>query len=362
MAQTLEQILGYQFLCGTIEAIKTPIMDVLPAQFNTVKESTLDDSGRYTVVKASRLTTRRTAYGSASHKRSLFPIGSRDVKLYHSFEHIDFDTKTMRNLRKVNDYQIQKQGIDEVARQAALFKRLFENTRLQMIASMLSKQAIYWDGDGNLLPTSSGATATVDYGIPAANQNQLGGIIAASWATASTDIPAHLRALDEQSVKDTGYLLKYAFYGRNLPSHLTKNDHVKDYLSRADGGREALTYLRAGQIPAGLFGLEWVPAYRLYLEQPDGTQTTWFGADQVVFTPDIAADTYALLEGTYDVPTEYGVMSTAEQARQSFKPVLGMGMFAMPTFDPMAARLFGFDTALPVWKVTNNWYSADVTP
>lgn len=360
MAKTLEQILGYVYLTGLVEDIKTGIPKVLPEAFWNVKGETLYDQGRYTRYSGTRRTARRVEYGSPAHRRKLSDIGSFDVKLLHLYEHIELDVKTYQSLRAYTDYAVQNMGQQEVDRQALQFRTLFDNTRLSSVHSMLATGAIYYDSDGYLLPTSSGASLTVDYGIAANNKNQLNGIIAASWATSTTDIPGQLRALKKRSVGLTGYPLKYAFYGQNIPSYMTQNVYVKDFLARHPAMREK--YLDSAEIPNGLFGFEWVPVYDAFYEDSSGTNQFWFDSDTVVFAPEIDKSVYELMEGTYPVPTSFQPMQTLQNAVGSFSVQRGMFSYATPIANPMTAQIFAGDTFLPIWKIPDTLFIADTTP
>lgn len=360
MAKTIEQLLGYVYLTGVIQRIKSGIPDFLPAPFASIKKQVLGNSGRYTRTFGTRRLATRAEYGAAARKRALLGVEVQDVKLIHTFEHIEMDPLTLQTLRAYDNYDVQKMGIDEVNRQQAEFKQVFDNLRLSLTYSMLSLGAIYFDSDGNLLPTSSGAQVTVDYGVSANNQNQLNGIITASWANANTDIPSQLRNLKNRSLQLTGYPLKYAFYGVNIPSYMTQNNYVLDYLSR--NPNTAQKFLDQAELPDGLFGYTWVPVHGAFFEDSSGTNQTFFGGDKVVFTPEITQDVYELLEGSYQVPSSFNAVSNMSAALGSLKLVHGQFSYAVPIHNPPTAQMFFGDTVLPVWKVPNAIFQADVTP
>lgn len=360
MAMSLEQVLGYVYLTGVIQAVKTGIPDLLPKQFQSIKKQTMGDKGRYTQVRGTRATARLAMYGSAAQKRALKGIESKDVKLIHAFESISMDPLLLQTLRRYDDYSVQQMGIQEVDRQQSEFAMYFDNLRLATQYSMLANGKVWFDSSNNLLPSSSGAQVTVDYGIPANNLNQLNGIISASWANANTDIPAQLRALKLRSAQDTGYPLKYAFYGTNIPSYLTQNNYVIDYLSR--NPNFATRFLEMAEIPDGLFGFTWVPVYSAFYEDASGTNQTFFGGDAVTFTPDITQDVYELMEGTYMVPTSFNAAANMAAALASMKQVVGKFGYAIPTGNPPGVDMLAGDTQLPVWKVSSALYAADVAP
>lgn len=360
MAKTVEQILGYVYLTGLIQAVKTGIPDVLPKQFQTVKKTTIGDAGRYTQVSGTRATARQAMYGSAAVKRALKGISSKDVKLLHSFEQIEMNPLILQWLREYDNYNLQQMGMQEVDRQQSEFRAYFDNLRLAAVLSMLANGKIWFDANGNLLPSSSSAQVTIDYGVSANNQSQLNGIITASWALANTDIPLQLRNLKKRSLQQTGYELKYLYYGTNIPSYLTTNNYVIDYLARNPVMQTK--YLETAEIPDGLFGFTWVPVYKSFFEDSAGTNQEFFGADALIATPEIDQSVYELMEGTYMVPSTFNATSDMASALGTLKQVVGMFSYAVPIHNPPTAQMFMGDTFLPVWKVPDAIYQADVTP
>ena len=358
--KSLEQILGHVSLTGLVEDVKTGVPDVFPKALFTTKVDVLKDQGRYTRYSGTRKTSKRVEYGGGSIRRELSPIGSFDVKLNHVFEHIVLNAIDYQSLRNYTDYNVQRMGIEEVKRQAFQFRQLIDNTRISMVASMLAKGAIYWDSEGNLLPSSSGAAVTESFQITAANQNQLGGIIAASWSLPATDIPAQLRALKKRARQLTGYPLKYAFYGENVPSHLTANTAVQAYLSRNPVTHQK--FLDTAELP-DLFGFVWIPVYESFFEDSAGTNQAWFGVDQVTFAPEIDSSVYEWMEGTYPVPTTLQPLPTLEAGMAGVQLKNGIFAYAVPVYDPaVSVKLFAGDTSLPVWKVPDALFLCDTTP
>jgi hypothetical protein len=360
VAKSLEQILGYMPLLGVIREVKTGIPDLLPPAFWNVKSQVLMDRGRYIVTRGTRRPARLNVYGSPARLRELRPLDTKDVKLMHSYEVIQMDPHTLRLLHNYESYDLQKMGIQEVDRQQAEFRAYFDNLRLSAVYSMLSLAAIYFDQDGNLLPTSSGAYITIDFEVPAENKNQLNGVISASWALPNTNIPAQLIALRQRAQQLSGYPLKYAFYGTNIPTWLTQNNYVQDYLSR--NPNFAVRFLETAEVPDGLFGFTWVPVHSAFFEDQNGVNQTFFNPDSIAFTPDINSDVYELLEGSYGVPTTFNAVGDIPAALRTLKDVWGMFAYAVPVHNPLGVQYFSGDTFLPVWKAVKSLFVADTTP
>lgn len=360
MAMAIEDIIGYTPLMGVINEVKTGVPDVLPKAFWTTKSKTVGTHGRYTRVEGTREVARLAQYGSPAQRRALQGLKIKDVTLMHFFEDIQLDPLWLQVLRGMDTYRPQEMGQQEVDRQVAVFRKRFDNMRRLAVYSMLGNGAIYFDSNGNLLPTSSGANETVDFNIPANNKNQLNGIVTTSWANANTNIPLQIRSLKERSLQETGYELTTAYYGKNIVEYMTINNYVADYLSREPDKRQA--FLNTGELPGGLFGLKWVPVYTAFYKDANGTNQSVFGADSVSFTPEINDEVYELIEGSMVIPTSIDISRTATGALNNIEQVYGMFVYSVISHNPVTVQVFSGDTFLPVWKVPSALYIADVTP
>lgn len=361
--KSIQQILGYVSLTGVIQQVKTGIPDNLPPAFSNITKRVLGDAGRYAQVVGTRQTSRLTMYGAPAAERALKNIENVDVKLLHTYESIKMNPLLLQALRNYDNYDVQQMGIEEVDRQQSEFRRYFDNLRLSAMYSMLANGAIWFDGNGNLLPSSSGAKVTVLFQVPSGNQSQLnvdgsGNVISTSWAAANTDIPKQIRTLRVKAAIQHGYPLKYAFYGVNVPSYLAPNNYVQNYLSR--NVTMAQKWLDQAEIPDGLFGLTWVPVYTSFFLDQNNAGQTFFGGDQVIFTPDITRDVYELIEGSYMIPTQFNATADMAAALGSLKPIWGMASYGVPSHNPPTAELFYLDTFLPVWKIGIALYQATV--
>lgn len=364
MAYDILQILGWKKLLGVIEKVSTGVPNPFPAQFFTIKKPCEFDSGSYTITRGTRTVAKRSPYGGAAHNRKLVEVGEQSVKLVHSFESIFIDPRVFMQLRQKDTYE-RDVKLSEIMRQVAEFTANFQNLRISMLASMLAKGAIYFDADGSLLPSSSGADVTVDYLVPANNQNQLNGIIDVSWSNPDADIPTQLSQLDEQSLQDTGKPIKVAFYGRKIPRYLAQNTFAAEYLARNPGANADYLNLKGerlgGRVPQGLFGLQWIPVNTSFFEDSSATNQTWFGVDQVTFTPEIDESWYELLEGSIPVPTTIDVIQNVESLDSNVRMAQGMFAYAQVSANPVNLSIYHGDTVLPMCKNGAAMYVSDVT-
>lgn len=367
----LLSILGHVSLLKQVEEIRNGIPDPLPKEFASTTEDVIGDSGRYISTIGTRLTSRLVQYGAPSYNRALSDVGDRGVKLLHSYEDIRLKPLLLQQLRNYDNYDIQRLGMQELARQVKNFVTKFENTRIASKEMMLATGVLYADGNGNFLPTSSGAVETISCGMNAttnqgactdtAGVNIFGATGGGSWKSQTTDIPLQLRRLKKTAKTRTGYPLKYAIYGINIPDYLTQNDFVENYLARNEKMRDH--YMETNELPDGLLGYTWIPAYEAFWNSGTDTVPTnnsIFPDDQVTFTPAVTNEWWTVFQGSYMVPTSIDIAATAEAAMANLKQVWGMGAYAQVINNPVTIGMWMFDTQLPVVKVPDSVFQATV--
>lgn len=359
-SKSIQEILGWVPITGMVRTTKSGIPDPLPSGFRGLTKEIVGDRARFMARTGQRRTARQTMYGADARNTQLKEISARDAVMLHSYESIRLPMLTYQTLRQPESYEKQDLAAQEIDEQTAQFAQRFDNLEIAATQMVLNTGVLYFDVDGNLLPSSSGAVLTIDFGVPANNKNQLNGIIAASWATAGTDIPLHLRNLRAQSIKDHGYPLKYAFYGVNIPSYFNANTLVQPFLIRqAEMNREVLTH---NEIPQGLFGFTWIPVYESFWEDSAGTNQTIFGADAVIFTPEPTRDWWEFQQGSYLIPTSFDPTAEGSAVRSNFKSVFGRFGYGQAVRNPVTADVYYGNTFLPLAKNPNVIYQADVTP
>lgn len=367
MTKAITDLLYFENLIGSIQEVVGGVPeDILPPQFLSVTERTEGKQGKYVKVAGTREAARFVHYGSPAKKRALSGIKEVPVSLLHTFESLTVDPTALMQLRDETSMVRQEMGRQTIARNLADFGVRFRNLRVSTVYSVFKQGAIYFDEEGNLLPDSTGALYDINFGIPAGNKDQLdvlgaGDIIAASWAVAGTKIVDHVRALKRAARKKTGYQLRHAFYGPNIPGYLLGNDQIKAYIAASPRLSEAIVS-SPGEIPQGLLGLNWHPMDEAFYVDDAGAFQDWFTGDEITFTPDPSPDWWGFLEGTYPVPTTLDIVSDAMAALSSLTAVAGPFSYAKMAHNPPSLEHFAGDTFLPVLK--NPWaiFQADVTP
>lgn len=365
----LQSVLGAPQLCGTIQATKTGIPETLPPGMFQRDKVVEKDYGSYTRVTGTRTTARLAKYGSPAQRRQLKGVEDVPVKLMHTFESIELKVADFRGLIKKDstgsNLLIDEKGVDEIGRQIREARKNVDNLRVASATQALFNGAIWFDGDGNLLPTSSGAITTPTFGIPAGNQGQLnvfgaGALLTAGWQTASTDIAIQVASVKQASIRQTGYPIKYALYGKNVPKYLTTNTTLENYFIR--NGNANPQYVTTGEIPNPLLGLTWLPNYDAFFEDDKGVLQGLVGDDAVVFMPEPSLDWCGLLEGKFDVPAGNTLGKTGLDLLGDMTTMDGLFAYAGVVWDGGVVRIeifYGW-TGLPVIKVPKAVYQATV--
>jgi len=195
-AKSLQQIIGQVPLTEALKTVASGVPNPFPNEFFTVDANNrvLGDRASYIRISGERRTSKLAKYGSPSRRRTLRDLGDANVRMFHTFEEFQIDPMVLQQLRSFEKYQ-QDKGMDWLRYQVDEAAVRGQNTRIIATASTLGLGSIYWDSNGNLLPTSSGAAETYSFGIPATHKNQCNGNIAASWALATSDILGDIRSM-----------------------------------------------------------------------------------------------------------------------------------------------------------------------
>lgn len=357
MASILD-LLAWRNISASVQKVETGIPNRLPPAFFSLTENVMGDRTTFVTTRGQRQTAKRVEYGGASRPRTLRPLGEQTMTLLTFAEHVKIRQELWLRLRQHNDLMAQKLAQEEIARAGRDARQVFDNGRVAAVTMMLSKGKIWYDSAGNLLPTSSSAFVTVDYGVGANNLNQLNGIIAEPWSDPTADVIQHIENLKVQMRQNTGRELKNAFYGKNIANYLVKNVTLKNYWAFNTEMHKAF-HANPGAVPKGFAGLDWHPMGDAFFEDQNETvQAIWDG-DQVTFCPEVTRNAYTFFEGLMTVPKRFGISADLQGAVADFDEVYGIGGYAVPEIDPPGAKQVYFDCFLPAWKNPLDLFIAD---
>jgi len=359
--KAIKDLLSANAIAGMIEEIKGGLPDEqLPASVMNVTRRIKGNVVDYMLVEGTQKLATQVMYGSPSVARKLKGVSTRTVSLIHTFENYLHNMAVMENLRSYTNYSQQNMGRQEIGRQVKDFILLFSNLRKAAVFCALALGHIYFDGEGNLLPSSSGNVIDVDFSVPAANQSQCAiegtDILDASWATASTKIHKHVRSIITAIKRKTGYTIKNAFYGANTLDNMLANTKLKELINRNTAYQTAAS---KNEIAKGFLGLDWYPFDLTFFQDQDGTNQTISTADHVIFTPAFDSTWWEVIEGSFPVPNKLSIGNDALSAVGDFTDRNGMFSYAEIQTDPPSIKHMAGDTFLPIIKVPGAVVIAD---
>ena len=366
MAKSILELLHYTSLSKAVlrtSELPNPFGD----EFMSNTEDVVGDSARYRLQFSQRKAAPANVYGSPAREFTLIDLGDATVKLVHNFLSVTLGGRQgpilWNQLQSMDSYQRDEaRGI--LRQQLEQFGKVFGNHRIWMLARMLRAGVCHYDANGEPLPSSSGAVTTVTNNVNANNQNQLNGLITASFALASTNIPLFFSQLRKRSKRLSGLPIELAYYGENFPTYVSQNSFLAEYLSRHEQFRTPWVMENGGVIPNGMFGIpQWVDVSDAFYTDASGTNQDLWDGDAITFCPrPTTGEWHKLMLGTYWCPSSLQAFADGMSAMASLKPVQGMFSFAQVNMNPPGVVHFAGDTAMHVYKTPDAIFQADVTP
>lgn len=373
MSLSLQDILGWVALTKAVNAVKDGVPNPFPKYLFTVKgdDKIIGDSVKFNRTYGMRKTARVVKYGAPPRHRELQKEELKEAKFVSFSEERIFNPYQLQVLRNYDDFQNGQMARQMVANNIKTLGTLFGNARIVAVATTLARGFIWADSNGNLLPTSSGASAdnTFDQGIPANNigtivdsagSNIFGATGQGSWANSNTNIPDQLSRLMELAAQQHGYEPKIALYDKAIKSYMVDNDYVRDFLAR--NPTMNAQWLNDNTIPDGLFGLTWIPVSKANFEKDDGTKVSLWPDNRITFLPgeeDMNA-IWSMFEGSNLIPSSLDIQADAMGALKSMEQVYGPFGYAQMTIKPVSLSMVMGDTFLPAAKLPEAFYLADV--
>lgn len=349
----LQQLMGSRELSSAINTPSGGLPNGFPPGFFTRTRKIRGAAASWKQYPNTRVAASIGTYGGSSKNVDNAGFSTRSAVAIHSFESQQFGQDVFNTLDGVGG-GADEMGIAELQRQTADFRRRFVNLRIHALQSTLALGAIYKAG-GTVLPTSSGATETIDMGVPANNKGTCNGIIGTKWDQPTATVLTDIDELQAAQVKAGNPPLRYAYYGQGVPEALINNPAIAKLIA----GSNSLADGFASGIPDAL-KMKWLPVGSMFHESAAGVQTDMF-SKLCVFTPDpLEGDWYEMLEGSYSVPSAPGMAADAASLAANLETRYGMFSYAEFSKDPVGIKQYAGDTFLPVLKVPSAVFIATV--
>lgn len=275
----------------------------------------------------------------------VFPRAAETIKL------LDED---IYNRRRVGGpvSELDSLGESYITRQEMYLAERFANMIEFQTAAMLRGSYSYSQDGDNLYHAFSGGSRTIDFKIPAGNKGGLdmlggGNLIAASWATSSTDIPAHLMNINEAMQELTGYPLRNIVCKADVWGYVINNTKVA-----AQGGTANVVFERIQQDENGNFiavlrALPWIKWHIMGhgLNLGSSNAYTQLIEDDYFFGfPDPSPEWCQYIEGS-EIVTEGPGVGAPRGEQFGFYP------YAYPMHDPSGWNLTAVFNGIPALYV-----------
>lgn len=331
------ELLDPQVLTASYQQRKTTRPTLLSDTFYTNPEQINGDSFELFVDPFESEPAPFNTPGSEARVIQASGADSKIMTLFASFNKLPIkDENVFHALREPDSPALQNMAKTEIKRQLDHFHTRQMLSREVALAKILTKGVVYLNAAGQVLESSSGATVTADFNVPADHKDQCGGLIAATWATAGTDIQDQFDNIDIQCEKD----------GVPKPRHVWANSTVKDYLRAntdfrawASASASISENVAGGSILEGLFGKTW-HFYDGTYKNAAGTETMLIPDDQVIMTPDPTESVFKATAGSSLYPTSTGVGATLEDRIASLNKVYGPYSYSKLEDDPIQLFLY----------------------
>lgn len=380
-------ILSAPNLTGVIQKYKSGIFDPFPADVYKTgpKGRVHGNQGRFTQWYGQRQVAAISQYGAPSVNVNMQPRGIKDVVLMHVAKNMQLTATQYNSLFKPDSFEIQQQGLVEIVDQVKEFKQIFSNLRIAATGMALFQGTVVFDVNGNLLapgaavPTngteifyeipgttsisgSTGVTVTpyvstvgqqTGTGIdPFGTGTPILGSAAGSWANNATAIDSQINALLRASVQLTGFEIKHAFYGLNIPHYLRTNPTTQYYMARTPDYNPKMIQ-KISQIPPGTLGIEnWHSCQELYFYDQGYIKQQIAGDNQIVFTAEFDGNWWEMMEGSVTIPKGTAILGgdSAEAMVGMTEEAYGRCAYSTMTVDPVQLKIVAHDTFLPAIK------------
>jgi len=296
--------------------------------------------------------------------RSRKPYGNRSAQLVRMHEKMFIADEDLMRYRPPGGPvgAVDSAGQAYVRQQLGYFSQVFRNAREFMWSRMFRGGfGVKIVGDDMQLVEkgAGGVVFDVDYGIPAANLNQLGGIINASWATSSTDIINQLMELEKYASRVNGRPPRHIWLNGTTAKYLLENSQLATVTGSSVRIFESLTRREidpASNFPDTgyeiLFGA--LPLYRFHVyngglvkagtaedfdSQINSSNFEYFiPDDHVIITPDPGPWCGQIVGSEY----------IRENVTSDMREVYGFNAWSTPVIDPPGREVKQLDNFLPV--------------
>ncbi|QDU60005.1 hypothetical protein Pan216_08420 [Planctomycetes bacterium Pan216] len=257
--------------------------------------------------------------------RVLQPTSAAERRVYmlHAFNEVNLSTESLRMVRRPDDQTLQEQGREEIHRQMEDFGDRHLIFRAVCLAKTLVDGEIHFNNEGQVLESSSGASYTVDFGVPDGHKGQLdfngsGDLIGTRWSSTSAKILDDLDDIRIAAEEENAEEPKHIWLHHSAKRWLRDNTQLQQYVQ---GSPEKIDQVLRGSFIEDLNGWTW-HFYSGRYAAADGTTKPYIPVDRAIITPDVGPWLRAV-NGSEMITGFEGLRSTIDEALGEITEVFG---------------------------------------
>lgn len=303
--------------------------------------------------------------GTAPYNIAPQKTGRVKFTIPRSAERMPLTDEKLNNQRAIGQAVtvVDTNGENYIMRQKRyMAERVANMIEFQTAAMMRGSYSFDQQGD-ELRQGFSGGEETINFQIPAGNTGQLdilgsGAIITASWATAGTDIPAHIMSINDAASALTGMGIEHAIVNGRTMQYFLNNTKIAGQAGTANTVYEVYNRVGPAEYSIRLKSIPWlqfhVIDYKLRIWNGSAyVLTSLIADDQVTFMPTPSPSWVQYCNGGETV-------TEGPNGVRAFR--YGAYFYGYATWEPSGWNLCAIHNGFPMLYNPNAILNADVTP
>lgn len=274
--------------------------------------------------------------------------GKRRLTMLNMFNAMQLSMDSMQMLRKPDQWVLQSKGREEIEQQFEDFSTRQRITKQVYLAKSLQSTNIYFDANGDILESSSGAAITVPTGIATSHLDGIskttfgtgsGDVFAVSWSDPAAKILDDLDEMNEIGERLGIEPLRHVWMARQNKVYIRNNDQILDMYATAGGNQSRLDNdLKGDMFEVNNYVFHF---YGGTYTNTSGNAELFIDDGRVIITPDPGVNNwYVQGEGMQYVCNTLQPAQTLEQLLASFDEKYGDFAYLMPSTNPPSLTLY----------------------
>lgn len=278
--------------------------------------------------------------------RTLQTQGGQGVVMtpIHVFNEFVIPQVALDFLRVDDSPALQDRGMQEVRRQMEIFSRRHKINKAVSLGKLLGDGIAYFDANGMILESSSGAAVTVDLSVGATHKSQLAhasngssDIIGTAWDNPAASILTDLEQIRTAAEYDMAPVPKHVWLHGENKGWIVNNTEIKAFVQYNNPGADNYLRFLAGQGDTLSIG-DWTFHFYsgTYVGADESTVRPLISKTKAIITPDPNDSSwFAHYECAETIPTGEGVIGSLEEYFGKTQKVYGDFTYAKVLDNPL---------------------------